>query len=750
MIFSVSNPNRELSLAIQAALAQPGHRTPRETALEGLLQNALTYVNTLQEQYTTLLQSHAESLQEIRWTQKLLAVPASVMSPSQKVTLHAAAKAAQHATPNADGLVQIESWKLCQTVGQSKDTFLDNLTYLSEHVGVLRKQTQRVVTEDGAYTTNLYIAPTEHLAHPEQYRVEKPRNHGGERMTCPHCHSDRLQKKVTITCMGCGAVIDERSSQVNPTCPEPPGIAGTVTVQKRQVADPEHASFFAPSQSNLTTDITNIQERQVAIPEKIGVEVHKQEPVSPPMSQLSEISSDPARLMDEAAALLVQIAGDASVHIEMSARGPAKYYEVKRAFSLADARAHLAGTKTKGAMLRRSDGMTRALCYDADTDDNWQRLREAAHLLARAGYIPLVEDSPAGRGGHLWIIFTDLVNAQHAHRHVREIAPMLQDIKEFWPSLGNHKVRLPGGKYVKPGFSQQCKLYDAIGALVAETRQDAARALLSMQTPFQFQFQSREREVGTASPSHLITPEHVAPSVPREPVATSTNGTAAVATSQPKGQPYRWFQFTPQQVAAWYNERHSIEELLPPERNRMGLAHWRGERTASVGYTPDGHGWVDFGGSARRSDGKQDGGDALELQTRVSNQSKSEVMRQAARDLIKEARAALESAAHAGQPLPTWVQNILTPAGQEHYRTLVRSASDVGGLTASCPTKQIPLQHPEPQSPCLETKEESSCCQAQWAWSEATQRYLCWACKSRKAKQSSPSPTQRGPMTFYG
>lgn len=134
-------------------------------------------------------------------------------------------------------------------------------------------------------------------------------------------------------------------------------------------------------------------------------------------------------------------------------------------------------------MLRRLDGMTRALCYDADTDDDWYTLREAAHLLASAGYVPLLEDSPAGRGGHLWIIYTNLVDTYCAHRHVRELAPTLQNIKESWPGPGNHKVGLPGGCYVKPGFSQQCKLYDAIGGQIADNRQDAARALLSMKTP---------------------------------------------------------------------------------------------------------------------------------------------------------------------------------------------------------------------------------------------------------------------------
>jgi IS5 family transposase len=86
-------------------------------------------------------------------------------------------------------------------------------------------------------------------------------------------------------------------------------------------------------------------------------------------------------------------------------------------------------------------------------------------------------------GMERWIIYTDLVDARCAHRHVSELAPMLQEIKERWPSPGNHKVRLPAGCYVKPGFSQQYKLYDAIGGQLADHRRDAARALLTSQTP---------------------------------------------------------------------------------------------------------------------------------------------------------------------------------------------------------------------------------------------------------------------------
>lgn len=164
----------------------------------------------VQRQREALTQENAALRQEIRWIDRLLAVPSSVLSASQKMTLRTATKALTHQASPKDELTLIESWKLCRTVGQSKDTFLDNVNYLHEQVGVLRKQTRRTLSDDSTYTISLSIGATELLAHPERYHVTKPRNHGGERQRCPHCHSDRLQKKVTITCMGCGMLLDEK------------------------------------------------------------------------------------------------------------------------------------------------------------------------------------------------------------------------------------------------------------------------------------------------------------------------------------------------------------------------------------------------------------------------------------------------------------------------------------------------------------------------------------------------------------
>jgi hypothetical protein len=194
--------------------------------------------------------------------------------------------------------------------------------------------------------------------------------------------------------------------------------------------------------------------------------------------------------LEQAARLLLEIAGPADEHIEMSRTGPAKYYTVPRPITLDDCLKHLRGVKTRGAQLRHPEGMARALAFDADTTriyPGWWWMLGAAQLLADAGYQILLEPSPAGRGGHLWIIFDALVDARAARRHVCELAPVLADVREYWPGPAHavkwNKVRLPGGRYVTPTISAWCKIYDVNGELLADHGLAATRVLLSSQTP---------------------------------------------------------------------------------------------------------------------------------------------------------------------------------------------------------------------------------------------------------------------------
>jgi hypothetical protein len=198
----------------------------------------LAALNRAQERIRILEQENNQLRQEIRWIDKLLAVPASIMSPSHKVTLRAAIKAYLSGTPDEQDLVSIESWKVCKMAGQSKDTFLKNLTYCAEKLGILRKQVERPGTAAGDFSATLSIGITDRLAHPEKYAVATPRQHGGLREVCPHCHSDRLKKKVIVACQECGAIISEHTSDINP------GANGNLPIENNQETQGQVANEY--------------------------------------------------------------------------------------------------------------------------------------------------------------------------------------------------------------------------------------------------------------------------------------------------------------------------------------------------------------------------------------------------------------------------------------------------------------------------------------------------------------------------
>ena len=151
------------------------------------------------------------------------------------------------------------------------------------------------------------------------------------------------------------------------------------------------------------------------------------------MRQEAEMSHT---LLDAAARLLVQIAGPEPVHIEMSARGPKKYYDVQRAITERDTRAHLLGRSTRGATLRHPGGMTRALCYDADTPDHWLRLVEAAWKLAEkldAAYVAFLREYPPA--GSALKRFADergiKVSLKHRDCHHASMESVIADAREL-------------------------------------------------------------------------------------------------------------------------------------------------------------------------------------------------------------------------------------------------------------------------------------------------------------------------------
>jgi hypothetical protein len=295
------------------------------------------------------------------------------------------------------------------------------------------------------------------------------------------------------------------------------------------------------------------------------------------------------------------------------------------------------------------------------------------------------------------------VDAEAARRHVYTLAPELAQLakpSEYWPPrLGetrtwNH-VRLPGGRYTRPGVRAWCRLISVADGEVSQDGRGAARLLLSHQTPASIvppapQSQEDQGRAGDGDAQELERPA-------REPEEPATSDQDEARSTQPAGPDSAWyakygnpegqrlwFAWTPQYLAAWWNDRHSVDELLPTERNGYGLACWRGERTASVAKR--GQRWADFGASARQADGGPDTGDAFELLVRLREAPKAEVMREAARELLETAREALESAAREGEPVPAWLEDILTEAGRAHY---ARCAAEAGYVDlAATPTNR--------------------------------------------------------------
>jgi hypothetical protein len=155
---------------------------------------------------------------------------------------------------------------------------------------------------------------------------------------------------------------------------------------------------------------------------------------------------------------------------------------------------------------------------------------------------------------------------------------MLGKVKEFWPGSPN-KVRLPGGKYVKPGFAEWCKLYDAHGKLLASNGVEVAQALLTFQNPAEMvpEYPPDPEPSPVKGPggstSMPVAPAGDIPGIENQPCTRQENSARQAQPWvdqrwQEQYGRYLWFQFTPAQLAEWYNARHTVQDILPPARIR--------------------------------------------------------------------------------------------------------------------------------------------------------------------------------------
>ena len=239
----------------------------------------------------------------------------------------------------------------------------------------------------------------------------------------------------------------------------------------------------------------------------------------------------------------------------------------------------------------------------------------SARRLAQAGYQPLLEASPAGRGGHLWVIYTHQVDGYATLAHVRAKAPDLATVAEWWPRPGlrpsGNKVRLPAGRYLAPDLRRWCKLYDIHGAELSQDGCSAVLVLLSMQTPAELvpalnahEWAALQQEL---SPQLLVPGDSAPMAQPHQPEKLHIPGRAgldahwqATYGKSPASQ-HLWFAITPEHLIDRFNARHQVRDLLPLEPNGYGLARWRDERTTSVRLFVRENAWIDYGAGARRA-----------------------------------------------------------------------------------------------------------------------------------------------------
>ncbi len=609
----------------------------------------------------------------LAWEDELFANPH--LSATHKLTLRATRRAAERAqTRDETGKARVNLGSIAEQIGTSPDTVSRSLKVL-ETTGALESAVRHELQETGEIWKRVYVAMNdEALQKPKALAPEKPRNHGGQRYVCPKCGNDehlKIRTRRTLVCP-CGheSLIEE-----------------TEQAQEPQPAEPAASS---PADTLYQQDAATEAE-----PDHTGKLRHIRKPVTPPMPQ-DAATEEP---LSAAAALLGAIAGPALEHIAMNRWGDNKYRTIARTLTEADVFAHLRGDECYGASCRYPDGTTRALCWDGDNAGEWHLMETAARTLAEVGYLPILEPSPSGRGGHLWIIFDALVDAEIARRQVYQLVPDLATLKEYWPgpvgTEGWNRVRLPGGRYVRLKGQPWCHLISVADGEVSQNGEEAARLLLNHQTPApQFPPQGRnfEPQAELSAPADQVV------------LPTICNASTEIdATWQAKyGDQPLWFAFTPTYVAAWWNEQHPIESLVTTNRGGYASADWRGETEPSVYIRREKQRFEDYGASARRPDGGPDTGDALELQTRLSQASKSAVLCQAGKELVTRARTDLENAARDRQPIPDWLEPIITDAGRAHYARLRGYDDALGGVTGFQP---LPIAE---SLPLAETKRQAS------------------------------------------
>ncbi len=549
---------------------------------------------------------------------------------------------------------------------------------------------------------------------------------GGNQYECQRCHSKNVVILRRLKCNSCGHEVD-----LDPTYPNGK-LKGAKEAEdsKTNLSLPPQTGYSA--ENSQATDDSSPENFLTTTGQFVGMVI---EPVTPP--NLDSITAETADEweavavdIEAAAELLLKIAGQDKKHIIMPRTHESKYLDVSRPLQLADLVDHLRGGEARGALCSYQDGSTYALIFDTDDPEEWETWRPAAFRLVQARYIVILDESPAGRGGHLVIIFDALVLAAAARAAILQIAPELESCREYWPGGTANRVRLPGafyaryGKHVEEPVKAWCRMFNVATGETSNDGRSAARLLLSSLTdasivpalpPISAESEQPAPEIVTQdeqeAPACIVVEQEPAADLPticppaahlptgsisanveQEPEAPTIASAGAGELPLPKvdakwesrygklEETTYWFAIIPEVAANWYNERNSLDDIRPRERNKKALSPNGNERSASTGYhdTSQGERWTDFSQHGQRPDGSHESGDALELAARVEGKSKSAFLNGVILDMIKESKAELESAAAAGQPLPASLEEpcIITPAGRRKFVELSAAAAE--------------------------------------------------------------------------
>ncbi len=396
-------------------------------------------------------------------------------------------------------------------------------------------------------------------------------------------------------------------------------------------------------------------------------------------------------------------AGEDETSIEMIATSQ-KYTTRMDKLSREQIEAHLDGSHTYGTRMWRADGLTRGFLVDGDSKAAIERLEQGASKLLAAGFFPIREYIPEDRprevaGYHsdsrrFLIVMDALVDARAGWKRIFEIAPEWEGL-ECWPMVGatpkGNRTRLPGGLYRMPNYAGGwCELYSLSDCESSSNGLEAAALLYTHQS---------SAALIPPLPEPVQAPPEVESSEQEETAPLPERGNEQLLAAQ-SDNPHFLIAFAPCDLAARFNSEHDLADYLERGRNGKYFSPNGQERTpSSAVYYKDGRElFTDFSTHGTRPDGTHDTGDALEVYCKQSHRSKRDVLKEFGQVVYREAKSAIEAAAHDGTELPGWIESRITESGRALYAHLLGiggvNASNGGGAVDTPAPRAVPFSFP--------------------------------------------------------